>query len=216
MQPQGCFQLAYSHWLLCPAMVGNTVLAGTTAQAAAYVLCCLQCLLIPQAESSCLPLSSTLLRLFRGKSRVGLCSGRGSRQKWEARVCTWRWDELLWELAAGGRDPEIHIQTLWVSKGDHSAMTPSRLFPSLLPLPFLPIPPPVLINIYLIHLIPVEVWHQGTELKVYEINACDEKNEAIVQGRKCSQREWLVKRRKHEFPQDHSPEEHVKGGGREV
>lgn len=96
------------------------------------------------------------------------------------------------------------IQSLWLSKGDHSALTAAQLFPSLLALPFLPIPLPVLINIYLIHLIPMEVWHQGIELKVYKINECEEKHEAIVQGRKCSQREWLAKRRKWEFLEEGS------------
>lgn len=91
------------------------------------------------------------------------------------------------------------MQTLWLSKGDHSALTPAQLLPSLPALPFLPISPPVLINLYFINLIPIDVWHQGIELKAYKINECEEKHEAIVQERKCSQREWVARRRKQEF-----------------
>lgn len=87
------------------------------------------------------------------------------------------------------KDPEIQMQTLWLSKGDHSALTPAQLLPSLPALPFLPISSPVLINLYLINLIPIDVWHQGIELKVYKINECEEKHEAVVQERKCSQGE---------------------------
>lgn len=81
------------------------------------------------------------------------------------------------------KEPEIPTGILRLSKEDHSVLTPALPFPSLHALFFLPISPPVLINICFIHLIPMEVWQQVAKSKIYKINECEEAHEARAQGK---------------------------------
>lgn len=146
---------------LCPEIFGTIVLADATAQ---------QLNIICAASNACWCLKQripapTLIAPFcvwyltRGGDP---CSRRGSR----GGTCLQRQGELLWQPM----EPEIPTGILRLSKEDHSALRAALPFPSLHVLFFLPISPPVLINICFIHLIPMEIWQQVAKIKIYKIN----------------------------------------------